>query len=128
MKIKKVVIEIKPLRESLKDFAETFGKLKRNEKVTYKSGIGFSDINSFRKFFSKRRMELLSVIKHKKPESIYQLAKIVGREYKNVYDDVRLLEELGLITKENSQVNVGFTKLSVEVAVWDSIIFITIKK
>lgn len=117
MKIKKVIIEIRPLKTTLKEFAEVFEKTKKNKKITPKYGVSFSNIDSFRKFFSKKRMELLSTIKHQKPKSIYQLAKLVNREYKNVYDDVGLLEELGLITKENHSVEVEFNKLSVEVAV-----------
>ena len=117
MKIKKVVVEIKPLKEALKEFAEAFGEVKKEKKAISKRSIGFSDVDSFRVFFSKKRMELLSAIKHKKPKSVYQLAKILDREYKNVYDDVKLLEELGLITKENHSVEVEFNKLCVEVAV-----------
>lgn len=117
MKIKKVIIEIKPLDESLKEFAEVFGKIKRGENVSKKKSVGFSDVETFRKFFSVKRMELLKVIKHEKPKSIYQLAKLTNREYKNVYDDVELLERLGLITKENHHVGVDFSKLSIEIAV-----------
>lgn len=117
MKIKKVIVEIKPLKESLKDFAEVFGKVKRGEKVIQRRGISFSNVDSFRKFFSRRRMELISVIRHRKPRSIYQLAKMLNREYKNVYDDVNLLEELGLISKENHNVEVDFNKLSIEISI-----------
>ena len=117
MKIKKVIVEIKPLKEKLNEFAKVFEKVKKEEKIMPKRSVGFSDINSFRSFFSKKRMELLHAIKHKKPKSIYQLAKLLNREYKNVYDDVILLEELGLITKENHNVDVDFNKLCVEVAV-----------
>ena len=117
MKIKKVIIEIKPLKETLKEAAEVFRKEKNGEKVIPTTGISFSDVDTFRKFFSKKRMELLSVIKHKQPKSIYQLAKFLNRGYKNVYDNVELLEELGLITRENNGVDVGFNKLCVEVAV-----------
>ncbi len=53
MKVKKIRIEIKPLKESLKDFAETFGKIKRNEKVKPSKGVNFSNVNNFRKFFQK---------------------------------------------------------------------------
>jgi len=117
MKIKKIIIEIKPLKETLKGFAGVFGKVKKGEKVIPTAGVSFSNVDSFRKFFSKKRMELLSVIKHRQPKSIYQLAKFLNREYKNVYDDVGLLEELGLITKENHSVEVDFNKLCVEIAV-----------
>ena len=91
MRIKKVIVEIRPLKETLKEFAEVFGKVKRNEEVTPKRGVGFSDVDSFRRFFSKKRLELLSVIKHQKPKSVYELTKITNRDYKNVHDDVELL-------------------------------------
>ncbi|MHB9142586.1 MAG: HVO_A0114 family putative DNA-binding protein [Paludibacter sp.] len=117
MKIKKVIIEIKPLKDTLKGFAEAFGKVKNGEKITPTTGISFSDVDAFRKFFSKKRMELLSAIKHKQPKSIYQLAIFLNRGYKNVYNDVILLEELGLISRENNSVDVDFNKLCVEVAV-----------
>lgn len=117
MKIKNVVIEIRPLKDTLKEFAEVFGKIKNHEAVTPKRGVGFSTVEDFRKFFSKRRMELLSIIKHKKPKSIYELAKITNRGYKNVYDDVELLEHLGLITREDHRVDVEFNKLHIELAV-----------
>lgn len=117
MKIKKVIVEIRPLKESLKEFAEVFGKAKRSEAVIPKRGVGFSNVDSFRKFFSRKRLELLSVIKHQKPKSIYGLAKLVNRGYKNVHDDVKLLEELGLITREDKNIHVEFSKLQVELAV-----------
>ena len=117
MKIKRIILEIRPLKESLKEFAETFGKIRRNEKTNPKQGVGFSNVEKFRRFFSKKRIELLHAIKHKKPKSIYQLAKLVNRGYKNVYDDVELLEELDLITREDHHIGVDFNKLLVEIEV-----------
>ena len=117
MKIKNVVIEIRPLKDTLKEFAEVYGKVKNSEHTPPKRGLGFSNVENFRKFFSKRRMELLSVIKHKKPKSIYELAKLSKRAYKNVYNDTMLLEQLGLVTNENHHVEVEFNKLHIEIAV-----------
>ncbi len=52
MKIKKIIVEIKPLKETLKEFAETYGRLKKGNKLVPKKSLAFSDINTFRKFFS----------------------------------------------------------------------------
>jgi len=116
MKIKKIIVEIKPLKEALKDFSRTYGKIKKG-KLIKRNSVGFTDVSSFRRFFSEKRMELLSVVKHRKPKSIYQLASFLDREYKNVYDDVELLEELGLVTREDHGVEVEFNKLNIEIAV-----------
>ncbi len=42
-------------------------------------------------------MELLSAIKNERPQSIHELSQIVDRDFKNVYNDVKLLVEYGLI-------------------------------
>ncbi len=42
-------------------------------------------------------MEILHVIREKHPKSIYQLAKITKRDFKNVYEDVKTLKYFGLI-------------------------------
>ena len=60
MKIKKVIIEIKPLNKSLGEFAEAFGKVRRNENIKTKYSIGFTNIDSFRKFFSQKSLMIMS--------------------------------------------------------------------
>jgi predicted transcriptional regulator len=42
-------------------------------------------------------MELLHLIRERRPKSIYQLAKISGRDFKNVHADVALLKQYGLV-------------------------------
>lgn len=114
MKIKKVIIEIKPLKKVLKEFAETYDKIEKGEKVTPKSSVVFSDVNTFRKILSDKRIELLSAIKHQNPHSTYELAKLLDREYKNVYEDVKLLEDLGLINREKNNLHVDYNQLNIQ--------------
>ena len=73
-------------------FTGIFRRL-RGEKKNY----DFSGISSLRQLFSNERARLLSVIKNKSPGSIYQLAKILGRDFKSVRQDVKLLERFGFI-------------------------------
>ena len=40
---------------------------------------------------------MLHIIKTKKPESIYELAKLLGRDFKAVRHDIKLLERFGFI-------------------------------
>ena len=46
---------------------------------------------------------LLKTIKEKKPQSIYELSKILHRDIKNVNNDVAKLSELGFITLKKSK-------------------------
>ena len=97
MKIKNIKVEIKPLKEVLEDAAEVMSKIKADKKVAPKEGISFGNVESFREFFTPKRLELLHVIKQKQPKSIYELAKLTGRNFKNVVLDIKILEKYGLI-------------------------------
>jgi predicted transcriptional regulator len=46
---------------------------------------------------SNEKARLLHVLKTKQPNSIYELAKILGRGFKSVREDIRVLEEFGLV-------------------------------
>lgn len=49
------------------------------------------------KVLSSPRLQILSVIPKFKPRSIAQLAKVMKKDFKNVYADVKFLADLGLI-------------------------------
>jgi predicted transcriptional regulator len=51
----------------------------------------------FRQLLSEKKARILHCIKHDKPVSLYALAKALGRDFKAVRSDVRLLEAFGLI-------------------------------
>jgi predicted transcriptional regulator len=46
---------------------------------------------------------LLQAIRAERPRSVYALARRVGRHLKNVQDDLRLLEEHGLVRMHDSR-------------------------
>jgi predicted transcriptional regulator len=50
-----------------------------------------------RRVLTEKRLELLKTIKEKEPSSVYDLAKILHRDLKNVLQDVAYLQELGII-------------------------------
>ncbi|HAZ12818.1 MAG: hypothetical protein A2X86_04060 [Bdellovibrionales bacterium GWA2_49_15] len=64
--------------------------------------IIFVGIDSVAKIFSKSRIELLMAIIKNSPHSIYKLAKITNRDFKNVRNDVKLLCDIGLIELKES--------------------------
>ncbi len=57
----------------------------------------FSDIHMIRKLLSREKGRILFTLKKKKPGSIYELAKGLGRDFKSVHDDVKFLERFGFI-------------------------------
>ncbi|MBW2974707.1 hypothetical protein KY366_03220 [Candidatus Woesearchaeota archaeon] len=97
MKIKNITVEIKPFKDVLKETAEVMGKIKKGSYVKPKKGLSFGGVESFREFFTPKRIELLQIIRHKQPKSIYELAKLTNREIKSIVMDIKILEKYDLI-------------------------------
>ncbi len=93
MKVKKVVVEeFNEFWEEIKDLA-TSGK----GKMDY---VSVGSIEELNRILTPQRKKLLDVIKEEKPSSLRRLAELVGRDYKNVYEDVILLERSGFLRLE----------------------------
>jgi len=124
MKVKKIDIGIKGLKESLKDFAETWKKLEAGKKVKKEEGIYFDSIDTMRAVLTNKRLQVLKAIRERKPASVYALAKILGRDLKNVNQDLKLLSEIGLVTLEKTETDkkriiphVDYAKILLEIPV-----------
>jgi len=97
MKVKKLVIGIKSVDEVMSDFAYAAKELERGNMVKEKKGLYFTDMKAFRRAMSDQRLAILRAIRASNPASVYELAKIVKRDVKNVTADLAILEELGLV-------------------------------
>jgi len=94
---KTLTIEIKPLEEAVEGFRGTFKALEAGRRVSRREGIYFTSIEAARNLLTPGRLALLRTIRRQRPGSIYQLAKILKRDLKNVQGDLRLLQEYGLV-------------------------------
>ena len=97
MKVKKVKIGIKNLKEVLEDFARTAEAIERGEKVKRRRGYYFENLAAFRRALTQKRLEMLHVIKKELPASVYELAKMLDRDTKNVTQDLEYLKQVGLV-------------------------------
>ena len=97
MNVKKINIGIKSLNESLEDFADTWKKLESGKKVKKEEGIYFESIDAVRSVLTNNRLLILKTIKEKHPKSIYELSKMLGRNLKNVNQDLDILLRIGLV-------------------------------
>ena len=103
MRVKKVKVGIKDVKTSINDFVRTCKAIDRGEKVKKETGVYFASFKAFRKALTPKRLELLQIIKAKKPPSINQLASIAKRDIKNVAEDVKYLAQIGLIEKRRQK-------------------------
>jgi len=65
--------------------------------VGAKKSHDFSDIKLLRSILSNEKARILYALKIKNPKSIYALAKLLGRDFKSVREDAKLLERFGFI-------------------------------
>ncbi len=61
------------------------------------SEYDFEALSTLRKLLSNEKARLLYTIKSKNPKSIYELAKILKRDFKSVSQDMKLLQRFGFI-------------------------------
>tara|TARA_Y100000310_G_scaffold340813_1_gene437867 strand:+ start:1286 stop:1645 length:360 start_codon:yes stop_codon:yes gene_type:complete len=62
-----------------------------------KEDYNFEGLSALRHLLSNEKARMINVIKNKDPISIYDLAKKLGRDFKSVNDDIKLLERFGFI-------------------------------
>ena len=124
MKVKNVTIGVKSVEAVLESAKKVMKKLERGENARKsKPGIYFESLEVMRKAITPERVKMLKVIKEKHPESIYELAKLLRRNLKNVSDDVHYLADLGLIELEKGKSNgrektiptVNYSKILLEI-------------
>lgn len=116
MKVKRLSIGIKSMDEVMTDFAQAAKALKRGERVSKKEGLYFTDLRAFRRAITDQRLTILRAIKANDPGSVYELAKILNRDVKNVSVDLRILEELGLVDLRKTKTPRGKVKPTVAYA------------
>jgi predicted transcriptional regulator len=121
MNVKKIKIGIKDMQSILDDFVKTGEAIERGETVKKETGTYFTSFEAFRKALTPKRLELLHLIKAKKPASINALARIAKRDVKNIAEDLKYLEQIGLIEKEETGNKIApvinYDKLMLEIAV-----------
>ncbi len=104
MKTKELIIGIKSVEKGLGEFSKTLKALEQGKTVQpQEEKLNFVSLEAARTFFTPKRIELLKLIHHKEPRSVYDLAKLADRHLKNVQDDVGILARMGLIELDHQE-------------------------
>lgn len=121
MKVKKIRIGIKSLHDTIREAGAVYEQASKGKPPRQKTAIYFSNLKEMRRALTEKRLELLKTVKDRKPSSVYELAKMVNRDLKNVLQDVAYLRELGIIdvieTDDKKIPSVRYDKISLEVAI-----------
>ena len=97
MKARNIKIGVKDLRTVLDETRETMERIVAGQVAQKVQDVNFTSYEAMRKILTPRRLELLHVIKEQSPGSVYQLAQFLGRDTKNINDDLAILANVGLV-------------------------------
>jgi predicted transcriptional regulator len=117
---KTLTIQIKSADDASEGLREANDPVEADRRLTRREGVYVTSIAAARNLLTHNRLALLRTIRNKRPGSIYELAKLIGRDLKNVQDDLRLLETYGLVRMANGT-RAGNRRVRVPQAVFDQI-------
>lgn len=101
MKAKRFKIRLQTPAQTLDEFEKTWELISSRKKHDIEQDddlvLYFTDLSMVSKVLSPERLRLIQVIQERRPESVNQLASMLGRAQANVHKDVHYLSELGIL-------------------------------
>jgi len=98
MKVKKVKVAIRSTDDVLKEAAATMESVAKGKRIKPKGHrLFFTSPEALRRFLTPKRLEVIRLIRQRRPDSINQLATLAHRDFKRVYEDVMSLAGAGLV-------------------------------
>ncbi|MBI4393621.1 MAG: MarR family transcriptional regulator [Euryarchaeota archaeon] len=125
MKARKVRIEIMTEEQEIEATARSLERIAKRATKKREDNLIFRDAEALRSFLTSERLRLLTLIRHERPASVYELAKLAKRDRKSVTTDLDILEGLGLVQLESvkgagrtrSVPHVGYERIEIGVEV-----------
>lgn len=114
---KKLIVKIGSLENSLAKFKSIWERAEKGEKFKAPTEVvSFENAPTLLKALSPKRLELLQVLHVLGPTSIRKLSKELNRDYSNVYQDVKGLNQIGIILESNGKYLVPWETIITEIS------------
>ncbi len=107
-------IRVAPPRDALDRFEAAWNRLAEGRAMAPLRVLSLADLPAFAKALTPARWAVLESLKRGGPCSIYELARRLGRDYKNVHTDVAALQKLNLIERTSKQITVAWDVVRAE--------------
>jgi predicted transcriptional regulator len=108
-------IRVGPPGDALDRFEAAWNRVAEGRKISPLRVLTLQDLPSFTRALTPARWVILENLKNEGPCSIYELAKRLERNYKNVHTDATELMKLGLIEKnEKNEIGVAWDVVRAE--------------
>ena len=113
--MKDIYAQVGSLENMGSDFINAWLAAEHGKQPETREIIYFETITDMYRVLSVKRIELLNRLHATGAMSIYALAKLLERSYKNVHTDTKLLEQHGLIVMDGDKITAPYDMIHVDV-------------
>ncbi len=111
----KVQVNVGSLADMGKRFAGAWSRAQAGEPVD-ETHVTFLDVQTMLDTLSPRRLDLLRHVRQHGAGNVRELAQALGRDYKNVHQDVATLETAGLLLRDGRKLTAPWDELQANVS------------
>ena len=111
----KVQVNVGSLADMGKRFASAWKQAEAGEHVN-QAHITFLDVQTMFETLSPRRLDLLRHVRQHGAGNVRELAQTLGRDYKNVHQDVATLQSAGLLVRDGRKLTAPWDELQANVS------------
>lgn len=98
----------------------TMHAIERGEQVRPYFGVGFAEVGQMLAAFTPKCWELIAALREAGPSTVAELARRLGRNYKNVHADVgQLVEWMAVERAADGRVSVPWTDIVLDIKLPD---------
>ena len=111
----KVKVHAGSLQDMANRFTHAWNQASKGIEVN-ETNITFLDIQTMLDTLSPRRLDLLKYVRQNGADNVKALASSLGRDYKNVHNDVSVLLSVGLLLQDGRKLSAPWDELSTHVS------------
>jgi len=101
--MKVLTIKVEESKKIMRKLLKTLGKANLGEPLEEKHLLTFPSVEKLFKTLTPVRWEIVRVLQTKEFNSIRELAQFLERDYSNVWNDIQILKDLGIVKMERTQ-------------------------
>jgi predicted transcriptional regulator len=114
---KKLIVNVNSLESSLAKFKDVWERAEKGEGIGVPVEIlSFENASILMKTLSPKRLELLQTLHALGTVSIRKLAKELHRDYSNVHQDVKALNQIGVLLENEGKYYVPWETIVTEIS------------
>ncbi|WP_244106697.1 hypothetical protein [Paraburkholderia phenazinium] len=111
----KLNVHVGGARDMGRRFAAAFNRAQSGEDFEERH-VTFLSLEEMLAALSPKRLEMLRHLHREGAENVKALATALNRDYKRVYEDVAILENAGLVVREEGRLSAPWDALTAEVS------------